>query len=89
MGEKLLTTLEAAEALRLSPRTLERWRWEGVGPPYRKLGGAVRYSAADLEKFLSGAVRASTSNADARASSRTPSPEFENVRGYSSGDSSD
>jgi hypothetical protein len=35
----------------LSPRTLERWRWLGKGPPYLKLGGHVAYRLEDVEAF--------------------------------------
>ena len=36
----LLTTIEAAEYLRLKKHTLENMRWQGTGPPFRKHGGA-------------------------------------------------
>lgn len=48
------TTREAAEYLGLAWRTLERWRADGVGPAYLKLGGAVRYDRADLDRFITG-----------------------------------
>lgn len=35
----------------LSPRTLERWRWEKIGPNYLKVGGRVLYRLSDIEKF--------------------------------------
>jgi hypothetical protein len=35
----------------LSPRTLERWRWLGQGPPYMKLGGHVAYRLEDVEAY--------------------------------------
>lgn len=47
----LLTNTEAAEYLRLSPRTLDRWRWAGRGPKFKKVGGAVRYARSDLNDF--------------------------------------
>ena len=37
----------------LSPRTLERWRWLGVGPAYLKLVGSVLYRLEDIEQFES------------------------------------
>ena len=37
----------------ISPRTLERWRWKGEGPPYLKLGCRVVYRLEDVEKFES------------------------------------
>lgn len=39
---------EAAAFLHLSPRTLERFRVDGSGPVYCKLGRRVVYSRADL-----------------------------------------
>lgn len=47
----LLTTADAADFLKLSPRTLDRWRWAHRGPQFRKVGGAVRYTLADLKVF--------------------------------------
>jgi len=44
---------EAAEYLKLSPNTLRRWRWLGVGPEFVKVGGRVRYRQKDLESYLS------------------------------------
>jgi excisionase family DNA binding protein len=52
----LLTTVEAAEYLRLSPRTLEDMRVTGNGPRYFKLGPGRRsrvvYRREDLESWL-------------------------------------
>jgi predicted DNA-binding transcriptional regulator AlpA len=41
--ERLLTEIQAADFLRLSSRTLQAWRSQGVGPEYVKAGRAVRY----------------------------------------------
>ena len=35
----------------ISARTLEHWRWAGIGPSYIKLGRRVVYSLADIEAF--------------------------------------
>jgi len=32
-------------------RTLQKWRCQGIGPPYIKIGIAVRYSPASIRKF--------------------------------------
>ena len=48
---RYLTQEEAATLLRLSPRTLEKRRWIGGGPRYRKFGRKVRYALADLESW--------------------------------------
>jgi hypothetical protein len=59
----LLDETVAAHVLGLSVKTLRRWRWAGKGPAFRKIGRAVRYSASDLEAFISSARRTSTSDA--------------------------
>lgn len=65
MNSDILTTLEAASYLRLSKATLERFRLTGGGPLYAKLGGAVRYRRAELDKWIESRLVASTSAADA------------------------
>lgn len=49
---KLLTEADAADVLNLKQPTLTRWRWDKKGPPYCKIGGAIRYCLADLELFI-------------------------------------
>ena len=46
-----LTQLDLARRWRISPRTLERWRWLGQGPAYLKLGAVVAYRLEDVEAF--------------------------------------
>ena len=46
--ERLLTEIQAADFLRLSSRTLQAWRSQGVGPEYVKAGRAVRYRRSAL-----------------------------------------
>ena len=49
----LLRTREAADKLRLSPRTLDRWRTTGDGPAFVKLGRkAIGYRTTDLDRWL-------------------------------------
>jgi len=50
---------DLANRWRLSPRTLERWRWERIGPQFLKIGGRVVYSLSDIEEFEQSGVRAS------------------------------
>ena len=38
-----LNQIELSRRWRISPRTLERWRWLGEGPQYLKIGGRVVY----------------------------------------------
>jgi predicted DNA-binding transcriptional regulator AlpA len=58
----LLDTPAAARRLGLQPSTLHSWRWSGRGPRFVKLGGRVRYSAADLDQFIDEHTRTSTSD---------------------------
>jgi hypothetical protein len=53
---------EAADFLRLSPRTLEKYRVRGGGPPFRKLGRRVIYALSDLEEWAGRRVCDSTSD---------------------------
>lgn len=65
MRPRLLTTHEAADYLRLSARTLERYRVDGTGPAYSKAGPGLRakvlYRIEDLEVWLQGFQYSSTS----------------------------
>ncbi len=54
-------TRRAAELIGMSGRTLEKWRSEGTGPPFLKLGRRVLYSLADLETWVRSRRRLSTS----------------------------
>lgn len=47
----LLTRKEAAEYLRRSVQTLERWRQQGEGPPFRMTGGRALYPLVELRRF--------------------------------------
>jgi hypothetical protein len=46
-----LNQKELARRWGISHRTLERWRSEGRGPAYLKLGGRVLYRLPDIEAF--------------------------------------
>lgn len=60
-SELLMNEGRAAELLLLSVRTLQRWRVEGRGPRFVKLGKRVFYTRASLEKTAADAERQSTS----------------------------
>lgn len=45
---QFLRTPEAAALLRISPRTLEKHRCQGTGPPFRRAGGTILYTPDDL-----------------------------------------
>lgn len=58
MGDLLLTTEQAAEALALKPGTLRQWRWRRQGPPFVALSRrAVRYRREDIESWLADQVK--------------------------------
>lgn len=54
----LLTPNELATRLKVHPGTLRRWRMDGEGPRWIKLGSAqssaVRYELADVEAWEKG-----------------------------------
>lgn len=64
-ASRMLTTSEAAQIVRLSPRTLERLRVSGEGPRYVKAGPGKRakvlYRECDLAAWLEQFSFASTS----------------------------
>ena len=63
--QRYLTNDEAADYLRLSPRTLEKQRVIGGGPKFRKFGRRVMYAVADLNVW-----------ADSRSFEATSDPEY-------------
>lgn len=48
----LMTETQAAEFLAVSVRTLQDWRYKGVGPACLHLGRAVRYDQSALLDWL-------------------------------------
>jgi hypothetical protein len=43
-----------------SPRTLERWRTQGFGPPFIKVGHRVVYRQRDVDRWLDEQTRRHT-----------------------------
>jgi hypothetical protein len=65
-AQVFLTAAEAAALLRLSPITLSRWRIQGYGPRWTKMGPKrVCYALDDLTAFTDAQKRTSTSDIDA------------------------
>ena len=58
MAIQHINQVELSRRWRLSPRTLERWRYQGTGPQYLKVGGRVVYRLADIETFEAEQLRA-------------------------------
>jgi excisionase family DNA binding protein len=50
----LLTPDEAGKYLRCAKQTLARWRCEGGGPAYVKMGTRVLYRRVDLDAWIVG-----------------------------------
>lgn len=64
----LLNTEQAAEFLGVQTRTLEKWRYEGRGPIFCSMSRRlVRYRRCDLDDFVEGQLRRSTSDIPAKA----------------------
>ena len=62
---RYLSNDEAADFLKLSPRTLEKQRVVGGGPKFRKFGRRVVYAIEDLESW-----------ANARSCDTTSDPKY-------------
>lgn len=52
VDQYLLSTHEAAEFVQNSSRTFSRWRSQGVGPSYIRVGGKIRYRKGDLDDWI-------------------------------------
>ncbi len=59
-----LDTKQAADFLKLSPRTLEKRRVAGGGPRFRKFGRRVVYAIADLEAWANERICSNTSDSN-------------------------
>ncbi len=63
-GERLLTVEEVAEIFQISAAALARWRIDGNGPTFLKLGRSnsapVRYRLSDIIEYVEQSVRHST-----------------------------
>jgi predicted DNA-binding transcriptional regulator AlpA len=57
----LLTPKEAARILKVSSSWLAKARMRGDGPPFIKIGRAIRYSEAGLQQWLKSHQHLSTS----------------------------
>jgi hypothetical protein len=66
---EFLNEKEAADLLRVSPRTLANLRVTGGGPPFTRVGGTIRgrilYERAQLVAYLASRRRRSTSESAA------------------------
>ena len=58
---KLLDTPSIAGVMGMRPNTLEIWRTKGEGPPYRKVGRAVRYVESEVIAWIESRRHTNTS----------------------------
>lgn len=63
-AETFLTNGEAAQHLKLSPRTLEKLRVIGGGPRFRKFGHRVIYARSELDAWAAARTCETTSDAN-------------------------
>lgn len=61
-NNSIMSVKQAAEYLGLAVSTLNKWRCHGGGPVFVKMGRAVRYRIADLDKFIVERSMTSTSS---------------------------
>lgn len=52
--DRVLRPMAASAYLGGAPsvQTLARWRSEGIGPPWVRIGGAIGYQIADLRRWI-------------------------------------
>ena len=60
MDGRCISQNELAKRWQVSESTMERWRYEGIGPVFLKLRGKVRYRDSDILAFEAQALQAST-----------------------------
>ena len=51
---KFINEEKLSELTGKSISTLQQDRWRGIGVPYYKIGGSVRYSETDVQNYLDG-----------------------------------
>ena len=74
-SQKLYNEVEAADMLNMSIAWMQRMRWSGNGPPFVKIGHAVRYRPEDIQDWINERLRTSTSDCQ-RDCSTCPLREF-------------
>ena len=62
MNQQLINEREVESYIGISINTLRKWRWEGKGPQFVKLGRRVMYRIQDVEAFIAAGSRSSTSD---------------------------
>lgn len=65
-----LNQVDLARRWTISPRTLERWRSRGEGPPFLKIGGRCVYRVEDVEAYEANRLRTKALRSAAGSSGR-------------------
>lgn len=52
MPADILPTKAVAARLQVAEQTLAKWRTEGIGPRYLRMGRTIRYRASDVDAFI-------------------------------------
>ncbi|HEY2757792.1 MAG TPA: helix-turn-helix domain-containing protein [Pseudolabrys sp.] len=66
--DELVTEVEIADFLKLSTRTLQSWRINNDGPPFVRVGRAIRYRLRDVIRWIEARTVAPTAETKNRAS---------------------
>mgnify|MGYP003788900759 CR=1 FL=1 len=62
MEKPFINQIELSRRWGISHRTLERWRWQGQGPKFIKLGNRVVYAIEEIKNYELLQIRNSTSD---------------------------
>lgn len=47
-----LSIADAADLMKIHPKTLQKWRYKGYGPKWLKIGKECRYSEREIVNWL-------------------------------------
>jgi hypothetical protein len=61
-SEPFVDENRGAKHLGVSPRTMQRWRMTGTGPPWFRIGRLAKYRITDLTAWAEAQARTSTSD---------------------------
>ena len=58
--QRYMTAEQVTRELPVAKATLAKWRWNGTGPNYVKLGARVMYRRVDLDAWIASNVHSPT-----------------------------
>lgn len=67
---RFLSEKKAAACMDAHPQTLKRWRAQGRGPKFLRLGGRIRYTPQAIQEYISSCVIDPATAATARNRAR-------------------